>query len=114
MHVSRPSLEHHCFLSLLLDSDTKLKCRFHIEKEKYITDGTSVTVFFPDQISYVLGAKSGHTIKVGPVHNATPTTNTPTLTHNILSDNQQLFHALRPLPQVIHVVTDLVFKINKK
>ena len=103
----------HCFLSLLLDSDTKLKCRFHIEKEKYITDGTSVTVFLPDQISYILGAKSGHSVIVGPVKNATPTTNTPTLTHNILSDNQQLFHNLRPLPQVIHVVTDLVFSKSR-
>ena len=103
----------YCFLSLLLDSDTKLKCRFHIEKDKYITDGTAVTVFFPDQISYVLGSKSNHRVTVGPVRNATPAINTPVLTHNILSDNQQLFHALRPLPQVIHVVTDLVFSKSR-
>lgn len=103
-----------CFLSLLLDIDTKLKCRFHIEKERYITtDGTSITVNFPEQLSYVLGSACNQTVSVGPIDNTTPEVNRPQLTHNILSEDQELFHALRPLPQVIHIVSNLVFSKSR-
>ena len=103
-----------CFLSLMLDADTKLKCRFHLERERYITtDGTSITVNFPDQLSYVLGAACNHSLSVGPIDNKTPEVNQPRLTHNILSEDQELYHALRPLPQVIHIVTDLVFSKSR-
>ena len=103
-----------CFLSLQLDPSTKMKCRFHIEKGKYITeDGTSITISLPDQLSYVLGAKPQQKVIIGPIAYDTPENNTPTLSHHILSGNQHLFHSLRPMPQVIHVVSNLVFSKSR-
>lgn len=103
-----------CFLSACLDQDTKLHCRFHMEKDKFIpSDGTSITVQFPDQLSYLLGAQPSKNIVIGPIDINTPIVNDPRITHNILSEDQQLPHAIRPLPQVIHVVSDLVFSKSR-
>ena len=114
VEAKRSSFFVYCFLSLYLDPDTQLKCRFHMENEKYITnDGTAITVKLPEQISYILGAKSGQCVTIGPIDRNTAIANKPTLNHTILSEDQRLFHRLRPLPQVIHVVSDLVFSKSR-
>ena len=102
-------LFHSNVLQFSLDQ-SGLKCRFHFKPGKFLTDdGSSITIRFPPQISYVLGSRSDEGITVGPLTAATASTGSPRLSStNILHSNQMLPSSICTIPKILFVATDVI------
>ena len=109
----KSSLFHDQFLSLALDSSNS-RCAFVINPKLFLEDdGTSVTIKFSQQTSYVLGAKDEQEITVGPINYQMLEITSPKLTHHIKSPNQMVYSAIRPLPKLLYVATNLVTSLSR-
>ena len=107
------TLFHEQFLSLDLDNSNS-RCAFLINPKLFLpNDQTSVSVIFPPQASYVLGAKDGQQITVGPIPYEMANKTSPKLSHQIVSPNQVPFSAIRPLPKLLYVATNLVTSLSR-
>ena len=107
------SLFHDQFLSLSLDS-SNCRCAFHINPKLFLEpQGGTITVFFAKQISYVLGTRDGQELTVGPISYNMPEATSPKLSHEIKSPNQTPPSAIRPLPKLIYVATNLVASLSR-
>ena len=107
------SLFHDQFLSLSLDS-SNCRCAFHINPKLFLEpQGGTITVFFAKQISYVLGTRDGQELTVGPISYNMPEVTSPKLSHEIKSPNQTPPSAIRPLPKLIYVATNLVASLSR-
>lgn len=99
------------FLKLSLDR-TNLKCVFDLSPESFlVNDRSHVTISFSDGISYVLGGKiypRESDITIGPIYSLLSNNESPHLTANIIGSNQRLFSALKVVPKIIYIGTDLV------
>ena len=108
--MSSLSLFHEEIVRLSLDSSGQ-RCTFSLQPNKFLVKDCSLTIYFPETASYVLGGgpnPSTDKVVIGPLKYDANDNVDFTLTHQIVHTNQQLPFPLRTLPNLLHVATDLV------
>ena len=81
------------------------------------SDGTSIALHFPKQLSYVLGCEDNSTLDIGPisnVNNGNPNLPPPPkLANHITKSGQCLYSAMRPMPRLLYVCSDIISTVTR-
>jgi hypothetical protein len=93
------------FLFLQMDL-TQQRCSFFFQSDGYIPLKANLNIYFPKKMSYTLGADIDHYVKIGPITHI-PKTNGPKLSNSIDFSSQRLPNAIRNLPTLLYVCSDL-------
>ena len=98
-------------IALKLD-ETRSKFYIHVVKKNFLpTDGGTVHIECPPNLSYVLGGRKNHgPVIIGPISLTAPEKTTPRLTETLQSPFQRLPQPIHPLPKLIHCCSDLIVK----
>ena len=101
-------------IALNLD-DSHAKLNVTLQPSLFLpADGSSITVTFPPKLSYVLGCKDGEVLTIGPITHATNSkAGLQRLTNTITQSYQSPNSALRVLPRLMYVCSDVVSTLTR-
>ena len=102
----RTLLFHADFLNYSLDL-SRQRCVFHTQPDTYLYNDSSIRIFLPKKVSYTLGADIDQFIMLGPFTVNMPTITVPRLSNSIQSSTQLLPNAIRNVPHVLHITSNL-------
>ena len=105
--ISDASIFYREVISFALDQ-SKQKCKFSVQPKKFLAENCKLTIFMPEKMSYALGAGVKDRVIIGPLTWSSDASATPRLTHQIQRNDQQLPFAVRTMPSLIHICTDIV------
>ena len=93
----------------------KLKCTINSKPFFSSEVGVSLTIILPEHCSHVLGANGKNVkVKLGPIsyhdQNTMPTT---LISNHVQHSSQMLAFPVRPIPRVIHLVSDLCQNLKR-
>ena len=94
-------------VSFALDQ-SRQKCKFSVQPKKFLAEDCKLTIFLPEKMSYALGSGVNDHVVIGPLTWSSEESTAPRLTNQILRNNQQLPFAIRTMPSLIHICTDIV------
>ena len=106
------NLFHDFLITFKMDVDNS-KLKVDLNPTLFLTN-TKAVLALPEQVSYVLGGRNGHSVVIGPITSDSDSTPQRTsLTHRITASEHRLFSGIRPHPKVLHVLNDLTGDLGK-
>ena len=80
-------------------------------------DSTSLTMTFPEHLSYVLGCKDKTQLTIGPISHGDDRENTGangvSFAHNITISGQSPPSTIRTIPRILYVCTDIISAVSR-